>query len=48
MKREVEKYDFKAFDQAIKAVIKAKGYPGNGLAEKLNIAPRYIESIENS
>ena len=48
MKREVEKYDFKSFGQAIKVARKAKGYSRNGLAEKLNIAPRYIASIENS
>jgi len=48
MKREVEKYDFKAFGQAIKAARKAKGIPRNQLADKMNIAPRYIASIENS
>lgn len=30
MKREIEKYDFKAFGQAIKAARKAKGYSRNG------------------
>lgn len=48
MKREVEKYDFTDFGLAIKAARKEKGYSRNGLAEKLNIAPRYIASIENS
>ena len=48
MKREVVKYDFKAFGQAIKATRKAKGISRNQLADKMNIAPRYIASIENS
>lgn len=48
MKRQVEKYDFKTFGQAIKAARKAKGISRNQLADKLNIAPRYIASIENS
>ena len=48
MSREVEKYDFKAFGQAIKAARKAKGISRNQLADKMNIAPRYIASIENS
>lgn len=48
MSREVEKYDFKALGQAIKAARKAKGISRNGLADQLNIAPRYIASIENS
>lgn len=48
MRRAVEKYDFKAFGQAIKAAQKAKGISRNQLANKKNIAPRYIASIENS
>ena len=48
MKREVVKYDFKAFGQAIKAARKAKGYSRNALADEMNIAPRYIAAIENS
>ena len=48
MGREVEKYDFKAFGQAIKAARKTKGISRNQLADKMNIAPRYIASIENS
>ena len=48
MKREVEKYDFKAFGQAIKAARKAKGLSRNELADQMHIAPRYIASIENS
>lgn len=48
MSRENEKYDFKAFGQAIKAARKAKGISRNQLADIMNIAPRYIASIENS
>ena len=48
MKQNKEKFDFKAFGQAIKAAIKAKGISRNQLADTLNIAPRYIASIENS
>lgn len=48
MKQTKERYDFKAFGQAIKAARKAKGISRNQLADKLNIAPRYIASIENS
>ena len=47
-KRPVSIYDFKAFGQAIKAARKAKGISRNQLADRLNIAPRYIASIENS
>ena len=48
MKKAKEKFDFKAFGQAIKAARKARGYSRNALADELNIAPRYIASIENS
>lgn len=48
MKRKIEKYDFKAFGQAIKAARKAKGISRNQLADQMHIAPRYIASIENS
>lgn len=48
MKREVKKYVFKAFGQAIKAARKAKGISRNQLADQMHIAPRYIASIENS
>lgn len=48
MKRQVEKFDFKAFGQAIKVARKAKGISRNALADKMSIAPRYIASIENS
>lgn len=42
------KYDFKAFGKAIKEARRAKGISRNQLADRLNIAPRYIASIENS
>lgn len=48
MKQSKEKFDFKAFGQAIKAARKAKGISRNQLADKMNIAPRYIAAIENS
>ena len=48
MKQSKEKFDFKTFGQAIKAARKAKGISRNQLADTLNIAPRYIASIENS
>ena len=48
MKQSKEKFDFEAFGQAIKAARKAKGISRNQLADTLNIAPRYIASIENS
>ena len=45
---EIDKYDFKAIGQAIKAARKAKGISRNQLADQMHIAPRYIASIENS
>ena len=48
MKQDKVKYDFKAFGQTIKEARKAKGISRNLLADRLNIAPRYIASIENS
>ncbi|HAQ2881555.1 TPA: helix-turn-helix transcriptional regulator, partial [Enterococcus faecium] len=48
MKQEKIKYDFKAFGQAIKEARKVKGLSRNELADQMNIAPRYIASIENS
>lgn len=48
MKRKVEKYDFKNLGQAIKTARNSKGMSRNQLADMMNIAPRYIASIENS
>lgn len=48
MKREVENvYDFKAFGQAIKSARTAAGYSRKKLGHELNLAPRYLVSIEN-
>ena len=48
MKREVEfVYDFKAFGQAIKKARRAAGYSRKKLGHELNLAPRYLVSIEN-
>ena len=48
MKRQVELYDFKTFGLAIKEARKSKGLSRNQVGDILNIAPRYIASIENS
>ena len=48
MSRKHERYyDFKDFGNAIKAARLAKGLSRNQVADKINIAPRYIASIEN-
>lgn len=48
MSHKVDLYDFKAFGQAIKASRTARGMSRNELGDIMNIAPRYIASIENS
>ena len=40
-------YDFKALGQAIKSARLAEGLTRDQLGEKLNLAPRYLVSIEN-
>ncbi|MGI6006051.1 MAG: helix-turn-helix transcriptional regulator [Ruminococcus sp.] len=40
-------YDFKAMGQAIKRERKARGWTREQLGEKIDLAPRYIMSIEN-
>lgn len=40
-------YDFKAFGQAIKAARENRGWTRDQLAEIVDLAPRYIMSIEN-
>jgi transcriptional regulator with XRE-family HTH domain len=40
-------FDFKAFGQAIKKARESRGWTREVLAEKMNLAPRYIMSIEN-
>ena len=48
MNKVFEKYNFKPLGQAIKEARNAKEMSRNQLADKMNIAPRYIASIENS
>lgn len=48
MKTEKTKFDFSPLGQAIKSARKEKDISRNQLADKLNIAPRYIASIENT
>jgi transcriptional regulator with XRE-family HTH domain len=40
-------YDFKALGQAIRTARESRGWTREVLAEKVNLAPRYIMSIEN-
>ncbi|MFA7075230.1 MAG: helix-turn-helix domain-containing protein [Candidatus Izemoplasmatales bacterium] len=47
MHREKKKYDFLAIGQAIKAVREDKGWIREQVAEMVDLAPRYIMSIEN-
>jgi transcriptional regulator with XRE-family HTH domain len=42
-----QRHDFKAIGQAIKAARENKGLTREQLAEKLDLAPRYIMSVEN-
>lgn len=48
MNYKTKKFDFKEIGQALKAARKSKDISRNELADKINIAPRYIASIENS
>jgi ribosome-binding protein aMBF1 (putative translation factor) len=41
------KYDFKAIGQAVKAARESKGWTREQVAEMIDLAPRYIMSIEN-
>ena len=47
MSKERQHYDFKALGQAIKSARTAAGMTREQLGSKLNLAPRYIVSIEN-
>lgn len=47
MSKERQHYDFKALGQAIKSARIAAGMTRDQLGEKLNLAPRYLVSIEN-
>jgi len=42
-----DKYDFSAFGQAIKEARESKGWTRERLAQEVDLAPRYIMSIEN-
>ena len=48
MKQSKEKFDFKAFGQAIKAARKAKGISRNQLADKLNILYELVTLLDVS
>lgn len=41
------RYDFKVFGQAIKTARESRGWTRDQLAEIVDLAPRYIMSIEN-
>lgn len=47
MKRPVEKYDFKAFGQAIKNARNERGESRKNVSDDMNISPRYLANIEN-
>ena len=47
MSKSMQHYDFKALGQAIKSARLAAGMTREQLGQTLNLAPRYIVSIEN-
>lgn len=47
-KRPVEKYDFKAFGEAIKAVRKERKESRKKVSDEMYISPRYLANIENN
>ena len=47
MKRPVEKFDFKAFGQAIKAARTARQEARKKMSDERYISPRYLANIEN-
>lgn len=47
MSKERQRYDFRALGKAIKDARIANGMTREQLGEKLNLAPRYLVSIEN-
>lgn len=47
MKRPVEKYDFKAFGQAVKEARTAKHESRKKVSDDMYISPRYLANIEN-
>ena len=46
-KRPVEKYDFKAFGEAIKEARKGRKESRKKVSDEMNISPRYLANIEN-
>ena len=46
-KRQVEKYDFKAFGQAIKAARTERKESRKKVSDEMFISPRYLANIEN-
>ena len=46
-KRPVEKYDFKAFGEAIKAARTERKESRKKVSDEMNISPRYLANIEN-
>jgi len=46
-KRPVEKYDFKAFGQAIKAARTERKESRKKVSDEMFISPRYLANIEN-
>jgi len=46
-KRPIEKYDFKAFGQAIKTARKGRGESRKKVSDDMFISPRYLANIEN-
>jgi len=47
MRNEDKRYDFKAIGQAVKNARESKGWTREYVAEMMDLAPRYIMSIEN-
>lgn len=46
MKRPVERYDFKAFGQAIKNARNERGKSRKNVSDDMNISPRYLANID--
>ena len=46
-KRPVEKYDFKAFGEAIKEARKGRKESRKKVSDEMYISPRYLANIEN-
>lgn len=46
MKRPVERYDFKAFGQAIKNARNERGKSRKNVSDDMNISPHYLANID--